>query len=361
MCRPAVALAAALAASGCSFDPSGEPGNPAPVDPDEPPAPPLALSISGEVIDWRTGAPIPGPLTVALLGFGSSVRSVEVAGSAFRIDGLPPDSAFFLAVHGPEHRRTISALALDRSSLEGLSVPALAEADVAAFGQAFGFAGESALLAVRLLDEGGDPAASIPASELAFADDGGQGAVGPYFLEEDLSATSGRDLSSASGYALFAGMEAGVARLEGRELYGIQMDDVLVEEGSVTLADARLVLGELALPEGVSFQTDVLPIFEARGCVECHTANGEGKQFGDLSLDGLSGSGSHAYEQLTVMVSPKEGVTRVNRQAPPASLILTMPSFQDQTGRHPYATFAGPSDPDYLLILGWIDEGAERN
>jgi hypothetical protein len=52
---------------------------------------------------------------------------------------------------------------------------------------------------------------------------------------------------------------------------------------------------------------------------------------------------------------------RVSLMMPKDSLVLTMPSFEDPPDAHPNVTFAGPGDPDYLTLLGWITEGALQN
>lgn len=44
---------------------------------------------------------------------------------------------------------------------------------------------------------------------------------------------------------------------------------------------------------------------------------------------------------------------------PETSLVLTMPSRETPPDAHPNVTFTGPLDPDYLLLLVWIREGAK--
>jgi hypothetical protein len=42
-------------------------------------------------------------------------------------------------------------------------------------------------------------------------------------------------------------------------------------------------------------------------------------------------------------------------------MVLTMPSRETPPDPHPNVTFTGPLDPDYLLLLVWIREGAKEN
>jgi hypothetical protein len=107
------------------------------------------------------------------------------------------------------------------------------------------------------------------------------------------------------------------------------------------------------LPSNVSFATQIMPIFDARGCVACHSGNGPGKDLGGLQLDGGT---PKVYSELTV-----ESPLRVQRAAPEKSLVLTMPSAENPPDSHPNITFTGPEDADYLKLLVWIREGAKNN
>ena len=100
--------------------------------------------------------------------------------------------------------------------------------------------------------------------------------------------------------------------------------------------------------------TQIVPIFQARGCVACPTGLGVGKDLGGLALDGSS---NLIYKEL---VEEKPNI-RVNLGKPEASLVLTMPSREDPPDVHPNGTFTGPLDPDYLKLLVWIREGAQQN
>src|SRR5690348_9048496 len=51
------------------------------------------------------------------------------------------------------------------------------------------------------------------------------------------------------------------------------------------------------LPTNVSFSTQIMPIFDARGCVACHSGNGPGKDLGGLQLDGGT---PKVYSELVV-------------------------------------------------------------
>lgn len=107
------------------------------------------------------------------------------------------------------------------------------------------------------------------------------------------------------------------------------------------------------LPSNVSFATQIMPIFDARGCVACHSGNGPGKDLGGLQLDGGT---PKVYSELT-----HENPLRVQKAMPEQSLVLTMPSAENPPDAHPVVTFMNAEDPDYLKLLVWIREGAKNN
>ena len=139
--------------------------------------------------------------------------------------------------------------------------------------------------------------------------------------------------------------------------YTMVMPETPVSQAVVSLAEIEATEGdEPPLPVSVSFQGDVMPIFERRGCVGCHGQSGAGREDGGLSL---KGNNNAIYSELTEELSPQRGVLRVNLADPPASLLLAMPGPAPDS--HPNITFASSFDVDYQLILAWIQEGALDN
>ena len=128
---------------------------------------------------------------------------------------------------------------------------------------------------------------------------------------------------------------------------------------TVSLATVASVDGEGPVAVNVSFEDDVLPIFEMRGCAACHSKKEIGDEVGGLSLD--MKDRRKLYKETAEEVSRKHGVARVNLLEPDKSLILTEPSPEDPPDTHPNITFKGPTDPDYQTILVWIQEGALDN
>jgi hypothetical protein len=114
--------------------------------------------------------------------------------------------------------------------------------------------------------------------------------------------------------------------------------------------------GTPGLPQTFSFKNDVEPMFTRRGCDACHSGKEIGKDLGGLDLDG-----KNVYQEVTREVSDHYRVLRVDGRAPEASLMLTLPLAENPPDSHPNATFLTTDDPDYLLLLAWIEEGALDN
>jgi len=126
---------------------------------------------------------------------------------------------------------------------------------------------------------------------------------------------------------------------------------VAVADGA-TLAQTGGGDDDMTPPPGArTFTTDIYPRLKRAslgglGCANCHTAGGVAAilQF-DLPV---------AEAHAAILARP--GVI-----APPAtaalSLLLTKPLYEDPPN-HPNATFLTALDPDYLIIMEWISQGA---
>ncbi len=317
------------------------------------PAGPLggALTVTGEVVDFETGVAITGTASVTTSGL-LTAPLVTTLGAGFEITGIPENSAFqILAAAPPSHRSTFSStVSVAGEDLDGLVVPAVSEAFLARIATSFGVTPTAAkgVLFVRAVDGAGMPRANIAAATFIVPG----GVVGPKFLDANLAPLPAAIATTASGWAVFFEVPTGVVALGRPATATVDMADSPVNAGVVTIADAVVTDGALVLPTNVSFRTSVYPIFTARGCIACHTANGAGKQLGGLHLDGGS-----TYREL-VEERPN---TRVRTAMPELSLVLTFPSRENPPDRHPNITFASASDPDYLKLLVWIREGARDN
>ena len=315
-----------------------------------------ALVVTGEVVDFKTGAAINTAASVTTSGLLPAPQ-VTTRGAEFTIEGIPENSAFqILASAPPAHRQTFSPVVVVTSSdKDGVKAPAVSEELLGQLATAFGVTPTAAkgVLFVRLVDSAGAPKTGVTAADIVLA---GGGAVGPKFLDANLAPAAAANATSASGWAVFFEVTPGAVSLATSTTATVTVDMATspVQAGAVTLAEGVVTTGGTTLPTNVSFATTIFPMFANRGCVACHSGNGPGKELGGLKLDGSPNS---AYKEL-VLEKPN---TRVRTGEPESSLVLRYPSREDPPDRHPNITFASNRDPDYVRLLVWIREGAKDN
>lgn len=313
-----------------------------------------ALRVSGEVVDFESGAAISSTASISTTGLAPP-PTITSQGASFTLDQIPESSAFqILASSPPTHRATFSdAIIVTDSDLDNVKVPAVSEALLADLATAFGVTPTAAkgVLFVKLVDDTGAAKADVAAASLLVP----SGVIGPKFLAPDFSAMPAAAASSTSGWAVFFEVPPGVVVLgsPAQSSVSVSMPISSINASTVTVASA-IVGGALVLPTNVSFSTQIVPIFTSRGCIACHAGGGIGKDQGGLNL---GGGANLAYRELT---QERVGL-RINLAMPEKSLILTNPSREDQPDAHPNVTWTGPTDPDYVKILVWIREGAREN
>lgn len=338
-----LAMAVATAVVACGGDETSEPlGG--------------SLTASGHVIDFQSGVTITAATSVTTSGLVPAPE-VTTSGQTFSITGIPNNSAFqILAAAPPDHRATFSTtIVMTTSDVDDIAAPSVSEAFLGQLATTFGVTPTAAkgVLFVHLVDAAtGAPRAGVASSEIV----GPAGSIGPKFLTADLAPATTATATTGSGWAVFFEVAPGAVSIARSATATVTLEMAIspINAGTVTLAEAKVTNGTVALPTNVSFATQVFAIFSARGCVACHSGNGPGKELGGLKLDG---SANAAYKEL-VLERPN---TRVQTATPEASLVLRYPSREDPPDRHPNITFASALDPDYLKLLVWIREGARDN
>lgn len=344
--------AGALALLGACGDGADEPG---PMEPD----PNAAYSVHGTVFDLETGAAIATASSITVEGV-SPAPSVTVAGAEFTIDNVPANSTFsVLAGSPPSYRATYNAaVEVGNADVTGVELYTVSEEYLGELAIAFGVTptpGTGTIIA-RAVGEDGAPYAGLPGDVFDLPAQ----VAGPFFLDAELQPDPALAATSESGFVVLFDVAPGLVSfgaLEAAE-YQVLMPDSPVAATTVTYAVLTVVDGHIVLPSNVSFSDDVAIIFETRGCVNCHDGGGPGKDLGGLHLNGAT---EKMYKEITTEVSPSYAVLRIDRNNPEASLLLTMPSFEDPPDSHPFATFTGVGDPDYQTIMVWIAEGALDN
>jgi hypothetical protein len=320
---------------------------------------PNGLSVSGQVVDFATGAVVTGTSSISTRGLDPA-PVVIVDGAAFSMEPIPANSVFhILSAAPPTHRATYAGIEVIDASREAIQVPALSETYIASLATGFGVSPTAArgILLARAVDANGQPRAGVPGAAFTVP----PGSRGPFFLDPQLDAAPAATSTTSSGWVVFFEIEPGLVGLTAAASAQVTMEMDLspVAPASATIADIKITDGANVLPTNVSFAQQVRPIFELRGCEACHSGAGPGRDLGNLTLDG---STSLIYRELV----QEEGLlaagnNRIDLQMPERSLVLTMPSAENPADRHPNITFGGPNDPDYQLILVWIREGARDN
>jgi hypothetical protein len=326
----------------------------------------VTYQVTGTVVDFETGVAVTDPATVSVpqlsaAGPGIDPPAVTTTGADFTITNVPPFSVFnILSGSPPNYGNTYNAATVvDETNVSGVEAIAVSNAFIAAMQTEFNVTpvgGTSAML-VHVVDENGQALAGVPAA--AFEVNNAAPVDGPYFLDANKMPDSQLNQTSASGWVVFYQLQPGQVAVNAADgsNFAMVMPVSPAAENVVTVAELTAAVGMLdMLPVNVSFANDVRPIFERRGCELCHSGNGIGRDLGNLTLNG---SNNLIYREVTEELSPNGAVTRVDLINPAMSMLLTRPDPTPDA--HPNTTFASTQDPDYLIILGWITEGALDN
>jgi hypothetical protein len=312
-----------------------------------------SLTVTGTVLDFETMQPVAGEPMLETSGLNPPPQ-ITTNGADFTLTDIPEISAFQVRAElSPTYRATISPTILAvKANVSGAKAWAVSENFLGTLATGFGVSpnASAGILLVHLVGPDGTPKQNIAGSNIVVT-----GGNGPHFLDATLHPSTATT-SSSSAWAVFFDVPAGTATLgqAANSTVTLAMDSEPIEAGTVTLANITVTDGAPpALPTNVSFANQIVPIFDNRGCVACHSGNGPGKDLGGLQLDGGT---PKIYSELT-----QENPLRVQTAMPEKSLVLTMPSAENPPDGHPNVTFTSPSDPDYQKLLVWIREGAKNN
>ena len=337
--------ALAVLAIGCGSG-GGDSGDDAPLG--------GSLTVTGDVIDFQTGAAVATGVSVTASGI-SPPPMISAQGSMFTITEVPENSVFQILAAATDYRPTFSeVIEVKADNVTGAKARVVKASYIDAVATAFGITPTAAkgIVIVKLVDAAGMPRANIPAAQLTLAGS----TMGPFFLDAQGNAAVGAQMSTASGYAVWFECLPGITEAGQAAAATITIDMATspVAGGSVTLAVATVTDGApMPIPTNVSFSAQVLPIFTARGCLACHGASGPGSDLGGLDLNG---GANKVYGELVT----EKPMIRVNTGDPPKSLVLTKPLLETPPN-HQTATFPNTQDPDYIKIFVWIKEGAKNN
>ena len=325
----------------------------APVDP--------SVRVSGKAKDYFTGAAL---ATVALEseGMEPQLNATTDGTGDFAFDTVAPGSVFYLIASRTAYRPTRGepVRVEDMAVIADQTVVSVADARRQYTSLGLPLVAGKAVVFAELLRRNGTPLVDVPVADLKIVDMLGAvvgsgafvfGPNGDLVSNATLAVTTAVAGRSRVG---FLDVPPGSYTLEVTYATGggaPMTDRVRVE----ALADGASLVrtGEGGGMGGMgarTFTADIFPRLQtaANGglaCANCHTAGGLAAI---LPFDGpLQGT----YD--AIMARPGVVVTAT----PETSLLLTKPLYEDPPN-HPNATFLDVNDPDYIVFLTWITQGA---
>jgi hypothetical protein len=345
-------------------------GDPPPGGGDVDAAPPIdapdeaGLTVAGRALDYFTAEPLPD-VQLASEGMNPEVSATTDGIGNFLLEDVPPGSVFYVSASRTNYRPTRNTeVRVEGEPVTGAEVLAVSVNDSRRQYTTLNLTPTAgrAVLFVNLLKNNGDPLDGIPLADITLVD--GQNApvgVGPFFFGANGDLVSNIELAVSTIFngkarAGFLDVPPGsytlkVAYTDGGGLPQTFEVPVTTIADGATLSRTGGMGGMGPMPGQRTFTADVHPRLQRAsagglGCANCHNAAGVAAV---LPFDGTPAD-VHAAMLLRpgVIAPPQEAET---------SLLLTKPLYEDPPN-HPNATFLTPLDPDYIVIMEWISQGA---
>jgi hypothetical protein len=357
-----------LALAACVGDPP-----PSPVDGGGDPdagggtdgAPTEALRVSGKVKDYFTEMPLP-ITTVESDGMEPQLTAQTDGTGDFAFDTVPPGSVFYLTTTRTNYRPTRG----NAVRVEGMAVTAdqhavsLADSRRQYSTLNLPVGTGKAVVFAELLRRNGTPLVGVPLTDVKLVDmlDAPVG-LGPYVfgMNGDLVTNVGPagiiQTTEFGGRSRVGFLDVPPGSYTLKVTYaaggGAPMTDTVRVDAIADGASLAKTGGGGGMGPGMgarTFTADVYPRLQtaANGglaCANCHTAGGVGAV---LPFDGPVQA---TYDAIRARPNV------VNLATPATSLLLTKPMYEDPPN-HPNATFLDALDPDYLVLMQWIQQGA---
>jgi len=331
-----------------------------------------AERVSGKALDYFVAStPLQG-VTLVTDGIDPPLTTTSSADGAFVFQAVPVGSQLFVSAARAGYRPTRNLVTVDDAAV-AQDLYVMSAADI---NRQYATAGRTptagrAFVAADLLRNNGTPLTGVPLTGVKLVDAAGApaaGVLGPYVLGDTGDVVLGPTQTEAHGgkaRVAFLDVPAGSLSLKVTFLDGQGQSQSLTTPVTTAADGATLVrsggtgsgsTGQAGgtNPAAPRFATDVYPRLQTaanggRGCANCHTVGGLGAiaVFNALPSD--------------VLAALKAKAGLLDLAAPAKSLLLTKPLYElpPAVQNHPNATFVDPSDPDYKLILLWIQQGAQ--
>lgn len=318
------------------------------------PAP--TVRVRGVVADWKTGDLIAGAV-VETVGITPAQTATADEDGQFDLEAIPINGFIILNVSAAGYVRTLSpAILVEDDDIDDVIAQAVSNTDATAFETGFAVTPEAnrGVVLGRAETHTGSPIDGVSLIELLPP---GADFDGPFFLDVNGNPGAGTE-TTGNGSFLFFNVSSGdiaVAATAANLAFEQQATVVIADAWSLVdlPGDGPGVGGSpTPTPSGTpgpqSWETDIYPIFSARGCTGsgCHRPPTNG---GNLRLN-------QSADAIYAAVA-----ARCNLADPPNSLLLIKPLFEAQPNHGGGNIFLTTADPDYQKILRWIDDGAMQN
>jgi hypothetical protein len=326
----------------------------APVDP--------SVRVTGKAKDYFTAAPLS---TVALEseGMEPALSATSDGAGDFASETVAPGSVFYLIANRTAYRPTRGepVRVEDLAVVADQTVVSVADARRQYTSLGLPLVAGKAVVFAELLRRNGTPLIDVPVADVKIVDmlgavvGSGAFVFGP---NGDLVSNATLAVTTAVGGRSRVGfldvppgsytLEVTYATGGGAPMTDRVRVDALADGASLVRTGEG---GGMGGGMGArTFTTDVFPRLQtaANGglaCANCHTTGGL------AAILPFDGPIQATYD--AIMARPGVVVTAT----PETSLLLTKPLYEDPPN-HPNATFLDVNDPDYLVFLAWITQGA---
>lgn len=345
---------------------------PPPTEADAAPEEPAAQSqrVSGKAMDYFVAnTPLQGA-ELASDGIVPQLVAASAADGAFSFDTVPVGSQVFFSASRGNYRPTRNLVEIADAAVEqDLYLMSIADIDrqYATDGGKTPTPGRAFVIA-ELFAADGTPLAGIPLLDVTLVDGADApvpNVIGPYVMgaNGDVVPVGPTQTETHNGKARVAFLDVPVGSFSLKVKLGGGGEPQTIATPVTTAIDGATLVraggrpgpGAPAggTPLNPKFAADVFPRLQTaanggRGCANCHTVGGLGAiaVFNALPAD--------------VLASLKAKPGLIDLASPADSLLLTKPLYEPPPAlqNHPNATYVDANDPDYKVILLWIQQGA---
>lgn len=339
--------------------------------PDAGDVPVQGLRVSGKAMDYFVADTALPEVELATDGIVPPLTVSSGAGGEFAFEGVPVGSQVFFSASRTNYRptRNTPVTVNDVEVVQDLYLMSVADINRQyATDQGKVPTPGTAFVIAELQRNNGMPMADIPLTDVTLVDGLDApvpGVIGPYVIGAagDIVPVGPTLTETHGGKARVAFLDVPpgtfslkVAYLDGEQQPQTITTSITTAADGATLVRSGGMGGGGGMPGGnplnPKFAEDIYPRLQtaANGglaCANCHTVGGRGAVavFNALPADVLAA------------LKAKPGL--INLDVPADSLLLTKPLYEPTPPQnHENATFVDVNDPNYKLILLWIEQGA---